>query len=66
MQALVATQGFKNMRYNPPRTSVLALLAALFSGCIDSDNGGVTGEGSIRALHAIPEIGNVTFLIEEV
>ncbi|MEO0952708.1 MAG: DUF4397 domain-containing protein [Pseudomonadota bacterium] len=54
------------MRYNPPRTSVLALLAALFSGCIDSDNGGVTGEGSIRALHAIPEIGNVTFLIEEV
>ncbi|MEO0344960.1 MAG: DUF4397 domain-containing protein [Pseudomonadota bacterium] len=26
----------------------------------------MTGEGSIRALHAIPEIGNVTFLIEEV
>ncbi|MEL6951272.1 MAG: DUF4397 domain-containing protein [Pseudomonadota bacterium] len=54
------------MRRNFPQIGLLIFAATLLAGCIDSDNGGVTGEGSIRALHAIPEIGNVAFLIEEV
>ncbi len=45
-------------------TTVLAS-ALLASACSDSDRDGVTGEGSIRALHAIPNLGSVDFLIEE-
>lgn len=40
--------------------------ATLLAGCHDSSNTGtVTGEGSIRALHAVPNLGSVSFLIEE-
>lgn len=42
------------------------LVALLFPGCSSSNNNDeVTGDGSIRAIHAIPNIGTVDFLIEE-
>ncbi|MCH9693596.1 MAG: DUF4397 domain-containing protein [Gammaproteobacteria bacterium] len=43
-------------------------LAAIFllAGCPDSSNTEtVTGEGSIQALHAVPNLGSVSFMIEE-
>ncbi|MEM8682295.1 MAG: DUF4397 domain-containing protein [Pseudomonadota bacterium] len=46
----------------------LATLPAILfiAGCTNSNNEAtVTGEGSIKAIHAIPELGTVTFLIEE-
>lgn len=42
----------------------IALCFAL-SGCSESNNVVVTGKGSIRAIHAIPDLGTVSFLIEE-
>jgi hypothetical protein len=35
------------------------------SACSSSNDGTVTGDGSVRGIHAIPELGTVTFLIEE-
>lgn len=47
-------------------TIFLLATALLVGGCSDSDRGDtVTGDGSIRALHAIPNLGPVDFLIEE-
>ncbi len=43
---------------------VAAAAAALLPGCSDTDDG-VTGQGSIAGLHAIPDVGNIDFLIEE-
>ena len=46
--------------------TTLILASSLLAGaCSDSDRDTVTGEGSIRALHAIPNLGSVEFLIEE-
>jgi hypothetical protein len=36
-----------------------------FSACSNSNDGTVTGDGSVRGIHAIPELGTVSFLIEE-
>lgn len=50
------------------RHAITLLLAGsvLAGACSDSNNGDtVTGEGSIRALHAISNLGPVDFLIEE-
>jgi hypothetical protein len=46
---------------------LMLIAAAWLSGCSNSnsDDGSVTGKGSIRGIHAIPELGTVTFLIEE-
>ncbi len=44
---------------------LLLVTAGVATGCSDSNNDTVTGEGSMRALHAIPELGRVDFLIEE-
>ena len=44
---------------------VLLLSVFLLAACVDSNNGGVTGQGSIRGLHAIPDLGAATFLIED-
>ena len=47
-------------------TLVLSCALLWLAACSDSNRGDeVTGEGSIRALHAIPDIGTVEFLIEE-
>lgn len=50
--------------------TVSRILSALLIGlvtqaCSDSNNDQVTGEGTLRALHAIPDLGTVDFLIEE-
>ncbi len=51
------------------RTILLAfffLALATTNGCSDSGNQeAVTGKGSIRALHTVPNLGTVRFLIEE-
>lgn len=44
---------------------ILSLFLASLSGCADSNNDTVTGEGSISAIHAIPDLGTINFLIEE-
>jgi len=46
-------------------TLLLPLFVVLLAGCSSSNDDEVTGEGSIRALHAIPNVGTVNFLIEE-
>ena len=53
------------MRGSNRFTLLLPLLIVLSTGCSNSRDDEVTGEGSIRALHAIPNIGTVNFLIEE-
>ncbi len=50
------------------RLAHLTGLATLLflAGCPDSNNNAVaTGKGSIQALHAIPDLGTIGFLIEE-
>ena len=44
---------------------VACLLAAAAAGCSNSHDGSPSGKGSVRGLHAIPELGTVSFLIEE-
>ena len=44
---------------------LLSLCAGMLAGCSDSRDDDVTGEGSIRAVHAVAELGTVDFLIEE-
>ncbi|MDJ0711580.1 MAG: hypothetical protein QNJ14_14405 [Woeseiaceae bacterium] len=44
---------------------LLLLMAVALAACSDSDRDEVTGEGAIRALHAIPDLGQLSFLIEE-
>jgi hypothetical protein len=42
------------------------LLAAATAGCSNSHDGSSpSGKGSVRGLHAVPELGTVSFLIEE-
>ncbi len=43
----------------------LFLVLGGLAACSDSNRDEVTGEGLIRGLHAIPDLGTVTFLIEE-
>lgn len=40
-------------------------IAILLVGCSDNNNDTVAGDGAIRALHAISDLGPVNFLIEE-
>lgn len=47
------------------RAGTLVLFAAFLAACSDSNQDAVTGDGSIRGIHAVPELGTVTFLIEE-
>ncbi len=44
---------------------LLFVAVGVATGCSDSNEDTVTGEGSLRTLHAIPELGRVQFLIEE-
>lgn len=54
------------MTWNSLRPYFAAAIFVLVAGCSSSSNDdGVTGEGSLRVLHAIPELGRVDFLIEE-
>ncbi len=47
-------------------TAIVALILFGLAACSSSNNQEpVTGKGAIRALHAIPNIGSVDFLIEE-
>lgn len=47
-------------------TLLLSLLVFLSAACSDGGRDSeVTGKGSIRALHAIPNLGTINFLIEE-
>lgn len=46
------------------RRFVLLSLGCL-AACSDSSDGTVAGEGSIRGIHAVPELSTVSFLIEE-
>jgi hypothetical protein len=49
----------------PGYFAIVALSLAL-TACSSSNNGAeVTGKGSIQGLHAMPEVGTVSFLIEE-
>ena len=52
---------------NHPRRLIypLLLIAAALAACSSSDREEVTGEGAIRGLHAIPDLGALSFLIEE-
>ena len=53
------------MNYPRRHLCLLLLIAAGLTACSDSNQDVVTGEGAIRGLHAIPDLGLVTFLIEE-
>ena len=54
------------MRGSNPFALLLSLSLLFCAACSSSSrNDDVTGEGSLRALHAIPNIGTVNFLIEE-
>jgi len=44
---------------------LMLISAGWLSACSSSNDGTVTGDGSVRGIHAIPELGTVTFLIEE-
>lgn len=44
---------------------IAMFLAAFAAACSNSNDGSVSGKGSVRGLHAIPELGTVSFLIEE-
>jgi hypothetical protein len=44
---------------------VLFSILALATGCSSSNGDTVSGKGSVRGLHAIPELGTASFLIEE-
>ena len=49
-----------------PRQLIWLATLFLLAGCPDSNRTEtVTGEGSIQALHAVPDLGSVSFLIEE-
>ena len=52
------------MRVSICRRWLLVATALVVGACSDS-NDDVTGEGSIQALHAMSDLGNVSFLIEE-
>lgn len=53
------------MTFRVTRTFAAILLVGALSACPDSNNETVTGKGSVRGIHAIPELGTVSFLIEE-
>jgi hypothetical protein len=44
---------------------LMLIFVGWLSACSSSNDGTVTGDGSVRGIHAIPELGSVTFLIEE-
>jgi hypothetical protein len=44
---------------------LMLITVGWLSACSSSNDGTVMGDGSVRGIHAIPELGTVTFLIEE-
>lgn len=53
------------MSRRPALAVTVICVSACLAACSSSNSGSVSGKGSVRGLHAVPELGTVSFLIEE-